>query len=297
MDVGPVIRRKAISRSAFVRDHLGGIGEPLILSNYANAWPARAKWTFEYLELTFGADFGLVPTSFNGGNNGAKLTTLKAYIETLDLPFSEVPGFWVDRDGQPMAVPAGFNPGSFWNLDWAGFARHPELMDDIAPFPSAIPNHVLHLDRDTTRALEKTSKTAFFSIYISRPDTITPLHTDHSGTHGCLAQIQGSKKVFLFSPSCERFFADRKEGPEEVDFDRIAADDKDAARSCTLKPGDLLFIPSNWLHYVRSLTKSITISHNFFNDSNMSEYLSSVLSDSKNSQISGAETQSARGRM
>jgi Cupin-like domain len=286
MKVEPVVRRKAISRPAFVRNHLAGIGEPLILSGYADAWPARSKWTFDHLEANYGKDFGLVPTRFDGGGIASKLTTLKAYIETLDLPFSEMPGFWVDRDGQPLEAPASLDPGEFWNMNWAGFARHPELMDDIAPFPSAIPNHVLNLERDTARTLEKTSNREFFSIYISRPDTITPLHTDHSGTHGCLAQIQGSKKVFLFSPSCERFFAGEKESPEEMDFGMIAADGKDAARSCTLKPGDLLFIPSNWLHYVRSLTKSITISHNFFNDSNISEYLSSVISDSKKAQRS-----------
>jgi ribosomal protein L16 Arg81 hydroxylase len=42
-------------------------------------------------------------------------------------------------------------------------------------------------------------------------------------------------------------------------------------------PGDLLFMPSNWWHHVRGLEKSITVSHNFFNEVNFSHHLTSLL--------------------
>ena len=44
-----------------------------------------------------------------------------------------------------------------------------------------------------------------------------------------------------------------------------------------LNPGELLFIPADWWHWVRGLEKSITVSHNFFNDVNFSAHVGSML--------------------
>jgi Cupin-like domain len=41
--------------------------------------------------------------------------------------------------------------------------------------------------------------------------------------------------------------------------------------------GDTLFIPANWFHHVRGLDKSITVSHNFFNDSNFARHITHYL--------------------
>jgi len=46
---------------------------------------------------------------------------------------------------------------------------------------------------------------------------------------------------------------------------------------CVIEPGDTLLIPANWRHHVRGLEKSITVGHNFFNDSNFTQHMVDIL--------------------
>jgi len=39
----------------------------------------------------------------------------------------------------------------------------------------------------------------------------------------------------------------------------------------------MLFMPAGWWHQVRALEKSITVSHNFFNDSNVNDHLAGIM--------------------
>jgi hypothetical protein len=38
-----------------------------------------------------------------------------------------------------------------------------------------------------------------------------------------------------------------------------------------------LLIPANWLHHVRGLEKSITLSRNFFNETNFTKHMTHIL--------------------
>jgi len=100
-----------------------------------------------------------------------------------------------------------------------------------------------------------------FMIWIGKPGSVTPTHYDQS--HVFLSQIIGHKKVTLFSPSqfgnMYSFPAhhshDRQsqvnfDGPDLTKFPRF---ENAQALETIIGPGEVLFIPAYWWHYVESL--------------------------------------------
>ena len=65
--------------------------------------------------------------------------------------------------------------------------------------------------------------------------------------------------------------------PEQPDVERFPLFERATAYECVIGPGDALFIPPDWWHHVRGLEKSITMSNNFFNETNFSEHMTRIL--------------------
>jgi hypothetical protein len=268
-------RKNKVLAADITREHLWGVGKPVIITDAMENWPARSKWTFEFLKTAYGSDLATVWLGIASGP--AKVTTLSAYINYLDAPFAELPGIWTGKDGHlPQAAP-GQAASPFYLMGWNAFRNHPELYNDIAPAPYFVVDLVSTLSPALRDAFELSSKKQYTAIYIGPEGSLSSLHRDYWSTHAYLAQIRGRKRAILFSPEDSDFLYGGQVDPEQPDFKRFPLFDNATAYECIIEPGDTLLIPANWLHHVRGLEKSITVSRNFFNDSNFTQYMIHVL--------------------
>lgn len=105
------------------------------------------------------------------------------------------------------------------------------------------------------------------NLWFSATDNVTALHFDLPDN--LVAQVHGTKRFILFPPrESKHVYAHPKLSstphlahldPERPDLARYPEATKARGFSCTLEPGDLLFIPSRWWHYARSPEPSVSV--------------------------------------
>ena len=268
-------RKSKVSPEDITREHLQGVGKPVIITDATENWPARSKWTFDFLKTAYGSDLAMAWLGIDSGP--AKVTTLSAYINYLDAPSAELPGMWTGKNGHPPQAATGQPSSPFYLYGWNAFQNHPELYDDLAPAPYFVLDLVSALSPALRDALEWASKRVYTAVYIGPEGSLSSLHRDFWNTHAYLAQIRGRKRALLFSPEDWNFLYGGQVDPEQPDFKRFPLFDHATPYECIIEPGDTLLIPANWPHHVRGLEKSITISRNFFNDSNFTQYMIHML--------------------
>lgn len=272
----PIERKKNLSPADFTRDHLQGCGKPVIVTDAMDYWPARSKWTFDYFKAKYGMDMVCAPLGLNSPL--AKVTKLSTYIDYLDTPTDDLPGFWIDtKTAQPLRITPAPGSSPPYLLGWFAFQKHPELYDDILPAPYFVSDWLLALDPALRELYEWTCGRESWSLYLGSAGSLSKLHQDYWRTHSYLAQIQGTKRAILFSPMDTAFLYAGQVDPEQPDFARFEFLARATAYDCVLEPGDSLFTPPGWWHCVRGLDKTITVSHNFFNDVNINDQLLHLL--------------------
>jgi hypothetical protein len=194
---------------------------------------------------------------------------------------NELSGIWtgknIGKDGRPPQRVPGDRESPFYLLQWYAFRQHPELYDDIVPAPYFVHDLVSALSPTLRDVLEWTSKREYTAVFIGPEGSLSALHRDYWNTHAYLAQMQGRKRAILFSPKDSDFLYGGQVDPEQPDFGRFPLFDYATAYECVIEPGDTLLIPANWFHHVRGLEKSITVSRNFFNDSNFTQHIIHML--------------------
>jgi hypothetical protein len=189
------------------------------------------------------------------GASAALILKLANYIETLARPANELSGFWIDTKNRR---PLERNPeaaGEPYLTGWGAFDRHPELLADVESEPYFIEDWAARLTEQQRVAWQEASGREYLALYLGRAGTMSDWHQDWWSTYSCLAQIAGHKHVTLNPPD-------------------------DLARAtpyeCVIGPGDTLFIPPDWWHFVRSIDHTITFSRNFFNRGNLDRHLPHV---------------------
>lgn len=277
MRLTPVKRISSRTTGAVSAYFDNGPAQPAILTEAISEWPAARKWTLEYFSSAFHGELGIATLNFKDTKRG-KATKLGAYIEHMDKPFSAIPGLWFGIDSGPASRNAEVDEESVWAFNWDALGRYPALRDDISPYPAFIPNIVASLPQELLEIFQYICSVRFFAIYISRKDTVTPLHTDFHHTIGNLVQFESCKTVILFEPDAYAP-SDTVFDPEHPDFGRFPEMANATAYSAVLKPGEMIIIPPDWWHYTRSHGPSITLSHNFFNHRNFSQFMRAIFED------------------
>jgi ribosomal protein L16 Arg81 hydroxylase len=217
--------------------HFYAPGRPVIIGNAIEHWPARARWTPDYLRRTIGGAM----IDYQGGRAGAVDYELVKDQYRRSMPFDAFIDMIEASEGNEAYITA-------YNSRANAEALKP-LMADIAPIPLLA--------------------NAEGMLWIGPAGTFTPLHFDL--TNNLLAQVSGTKSIMLLPPSETRKLANNRHVFSDVyDIADPAARARypDAAEArrfeFDLNAGDMLFVPVGWWHQVRAKSFSTMLTFTNF---------------------------------
>jgi len=232
---GTIERRSHLSSQEFLEKYYTQ-NTPVILTDILARWPAMSLWTPEYFKQKYGQV--LVEVQVNRNSN-PKYELEKSKHKKV-MPFAEYVD-WVLTGGETNDY---YMVATNENLFKAELK---DLLKDIIPWPE-------YLDRSANSCKPYLS--------FGPAGTITPLHYDPLNLF--LAQIYGRKLVKMISPNQKHLVYNHASAYSEVDLNNI-----DYAKyprfkdvnliEIILNPGEVLFLPVTWWHYVKALEISISI--------------------------------------
>ena len=266
----PVPRHDCMSLDAFQR-HLDGANTPVVIAGALAHWPAlgpqRAWASPAYLLSRTHGGRRLVPVELG------RAYTDPAWRQAI-IPFRTFLSTHILAAGCANSATTGYLAQH--NL----FSQIPALRDDIAIpdycYAAPPPRPAAAGGQTEAPRLHEPAINAWFGPR----GTVSPLHTDPHAN--ILAQVVGSKYVRLYAPDqTARVFPRGVDPDTAVDMantsraeveaadgcggEGLGADEKrEWARACyvdtVLRPGEALYIPTGWWHYVRSLEVSFSVS-------------------------------------
>jgi len=230
MKISDVERRSGLNRTSFAEDYLD-LRKPVVFTDLIDHWPAKEKWTIDYFKEEYGHLKVPVysPKVSEAGKN---------YMG----PESKIP--FEDYLNKITEGPTDLRMFLF-NI----FRHVPELCKDIKPldimdgFISGYP-----------------------FMFFGGEGSYVALHYDIDLSHVFLNQIHGRKRVVLFPPEQSRFLYHHPfTVASYVDVDNPNYDKYPALREVTgyetiIYPGETLFMPSGFWHYIEYLDGGYSIS-------------------------------------
>lgn len=207
--------------------------KPVVITGAMRNWSAIAEWSFEWFRQRHGdtpVSLSLEPTH----TTRAKECTLAEYVD---------------------AILAGKDEGLY--LDQCSFDRLPGLESCVE-----------------RRYANPARKHVELNLWLGPAGTIISLHKDnhHDLDHinNVFAQVVGRKRVVLAAPDQDPCLYQRVGHPtashhsavdwEAPDFLRFPRFREATLQQAVLAPGEMLFIPGNYWHSLRSLDPSISVS-------------------------------------
>jgi ribosomal protein L16 Arg81 hydroxylase len=231
-----VERRANLTRDAFYEQYYFQ-NRPVIITGMLDSWPARTRWNFDYfrarcgdaeVEVQFGRD-----ADANYEINQPALKRTMRFGDYVDL---------VDQSG---ATNDFYMTANNTSRNRAALAT---LWDDVPPLRE-------YLDPDS-------ADKGFF--WFGPAGTKTPFH--HDLTNNFMAQVIGRKRVRLVPLTDTAHMYNHLHCYSQIDGGAIDVERFPSVQharmiECTLEPGELLFLPIGWWHYVEALDASVTLTY------------------------------------
>lgn len=204
---------------------LAAKGLPFLMSGVVNRWPL-----FALTPQTLRERFSHLPVRARVGD----------YINTAFAP---------DRAMQDMSM-----------LEYLDLVS--QGVDDLPPYLGNLELRELNSLCHWPTYFSKMGPPRF---WIGPAGTVTPLHCDYDDN--IFAQVWGSKRIVLSPPHHDEFLYPKEANailfgspfdPEAPDFDRFPLARQATMIECVVNPGDMLYVPAGWYHYVRALTFSLS---------------------------------------
>ncbi|MCC8410828.1 cupin-like domain-containing protein [Mucilaginibacter sp. UR6-1] len=222
-----------ISAADFKKNYLDA-RRPLVIKGLTKSWPAREKWTAEYMKEIVGSK--TVPLYDNSKADPAKPINTSAAV----MPFNE----YIDLiKSQPTELRI-----FFFNI----FKHAPQLLDDIV------------LPKDLMGGFIESMPAMFFG----GSNSVTFLHYDIDLPHIFHTHFGGRKHVILFENKWkERLYCLPNATYALEDYDvanpdiaKFPALDGVEGQEVFLEHGDTLFMPTGYWHWMKYLDGSFSLS-------------------------------------
>ncbi len=198
--------------------------KPVILRGLWKEYPAVTKWTIDYFKRELGnIEVGV----YDAANE-------KPDRSTKGAPRKMKFGDYLD------AITTG--PTDLRLFLFNIMKHKPELRKDF-DYPPITSRYLKHLP----------------FMFFGGKDSVVRMHQDMDFANVFLTQLHGQKKVVLFAPEYSRFLyrypfnVHSSVDVEHPDFERYPALRFVEGQTCILEPGDTLFMPSGYWHYIRYL--------------------------------------------
>uniref|UniRef100_A0A8C4UXQ0 JmjC domain-containing protein 5 n=1 Tax=Falco tinnunculus TaxID=100819 RepID=A0A8C4UXQ0_FALTI len=208
--------------------------KPVVLEGVMDHWPCMKKWSVEYFYQVAGCR--TVPVEL-----GARYTD--------------------EEWSQKLMTVSDFINQYIVNENSVGYLAQHQLFDQIPELKEdiSIPDYCC--------LGEGEEDDITINAWFGPEGTISPLHQDPQ--QNFLAQVFGRKYIRLYSPQdSENLYPHESQilhntsqvDVEDPDLVKFPSFRKAAFQSCVLMPGQVLFIPVKYWHYVRSLDTSFSVS-------------------------------------
>ena len=244
---------------------------PVVITDAQDSWPARHKWTFDWLAERYGDE--LMPCSdlapfFRHCDRGN--------IRTVQAPLREFVRY-------VQGVPNVFGPLQapdrvFYANGWTPFLDRKELLSDVSDRLYCVSDSIPAGDGPA-----KVFNASLTKIFMGPAGTVSRLHHDTYATHVWLSQIRGRKQFICYPPSetdlLHSFPVDEVDGrtslfdPSNPDYKRFPDAKRAQAYSVVVEEGETVVLPARWWHWAKSLTPSITLMRNFVNAANIEDHI------------------------
>lgn len=244
--------------------------QPVVLTDAQQGWPARTKWTFQWLSENYGREE--IPCS----DLAPFFTSDRGRIQTVHVSMAEYIRYIVGETNGLRALHKT-DERVFYGNGWCPFMKDDSLLADVSDRLYCVRDSIPRGDGPT-----KHFNTSLTKVFLGPAGTVSRLHHDTYATHVWLSQIKGRKQFICFPPSDH----DKLYGTEDTaagrtsEFDPAAPDYKTfpearkaSAYSVVVEEGETVVLPAQWWHWAKSLTPSVTLMRNFVNETNMQDYL------------------------
>lgn len=230
----PIEQIKNLDANTFKKKYFGG-KQPVLIKGFANEWAAKKNWNLDYfLNLEGDREILLLSDNFIQDDNRYTKASFKEYIQRL-------------KDSE---------------------SSQKEFKDYLTTLN--IFEYYPHLKGDIDFSLfEGQTKTNEVTAWIGPAGTISGFHADTADN--MYAQIKGKKMFIICSTDFNRQMYPSDKHIFEAVASKVDINNFDAERfprfneieftKVILEPGDVLYLPQRWWHYVQSLDSSISISN------------------------------------
>ncbi|MDQ3142302.1 MAG: cupin-like domain-containing protein [Bacteroidota bacterium] len=220
MKLIPIEKRSGLTKETFKSEYLD-LRKPVVFKDLINDWPAKNKWTFEYLRSNYGdLEVPVFDTSFSkGGKNYMSATGKMKFGDYLSL---------IEAGPTELRI-------FLFNI----FKHIPELVKDIK-----IPQIMEGFYNE------------YPFMFFGGQGAYTKIHYDIDCSHVFLSQFQTRKRVVLFAPeeSDKLIRVPYTVGclvdminPDEEKFPSLK---KIQGYETILEHGETVFIPSQFWHHI-----------------------------------------------